>query len=282
MFRKFSIQFLCILGIILSACSPDLPAPTFTPTATPEPTLTSTPLPTATITLTPTPSFPTGFPPEFQAQIGDADFELRDGHIWVTAVDGQAQDMFQLESDGDGWRYSDAKLISSAPDQNWWPESYVVTNEFIQRDVRGVFPEPENSITVKIPVADGSTITVSGPEIIIPDKNDPKVTHRMIYPISFSSTDGWSFIRDLNKFCHGNSGCGNGFNPNAQYLIRYQLYSVTNSQYPITDHLIKISLAQGFKDSIEKMWQGTVNLWPEKLIFQGGVIEEVKPLNLGD
>jgi hypothetical protein len=270
--------------MVLSACAPALtPLPaTVIPTLTPEPTPTSSPAPTATITLTPTPSLPADFPPEFAAKIGDAKWEIKDdGHIWVTGADGQEQDMFQIESDGDGWRYSDARLIASAPNQEWWPDGRAYGDEFDSYSARLIIPEPEVKVTVQIQVADGTVITVTGPRVIIPDKNDLNLIHRLIFPESMSSTDGFSWKLNFKVFCPDWAGCGDSFMDNQQYTSQYLLYKVTKAAHPITDHFLKVSIAQGFKELITGMNRGEAKIWPDNIVFQiGGVIEEVKPLNL--
>jgi hypothetical protein len=278
MFRKFSIQSLCILGIILSACSPDLPAPTFTPTATPEPTLTSTPLPTATITLTPAPSFPADFPPEFQEQIGDADFELRGDHMWVTMADGIQQDAFQIESDGTGWRYSDAKLIASAPNQEWWEKGIMKGNDFDQRDIYIIFPEPDVVETSTIIALDGTKYEFEGVKGILPDENDKQVIQAVFVP-----TKGWAngaLFWKMAGRCEGATNCDNGFAKETQYRGQFYFHKLNQSQYPIINHMIKVNQAQGFNDWITKMLQKEVNQWPEDLILFISYFDLKFPLQL--
>jgi|GEM_PF-4745165 len=283
------MKFFFLLPIILlAACAPAIHQPSEVP---PTGTLseasegwpTSTPIetlitPTATITLTPTPSFPTGFPPEFQAQIGDADFEIRGDHVWVTMTDGTLQDMFQLESDGDGWRYSDAKLISSAPNQEWWEKGIVKGGDFDQRNIYIIFPEPGVVETSTIIALDGTKYEFEGVKGILPDENDNQAIHEVFVP-----TKGWAngvLFWKMAGRCEGATNCDQGFSKETQYKGEFCFYRVNQTQYPIPNHMIKVNQAQGFNDWITKMYQKEVNQWPKDLILFIPYFKEKFPLQL--
>lgn len=210
------IALLLLAGMFISACATTPVPATATPisTLTLKPTRTLTPEPTLTITSTPAPSLPADFPKEFTAMIGDAKFETRpDDHIWVTAEDGQAQDWFQVESDGDGWRRSDTKLRDDAPKQQWWGIGETRGNN-PQRYVYVVFPEPDKIIHSQLKAGNGTVYDIDGVEGLIPDNNNRNLLHKVLVPIKIWANG--SLFLTMEGRCPG-LDCEQGFKPNMQY-----------------------------------------------------------------